>query len=302
MSEPLLAPPRRSAPKELRDRVGRELERAPRRRLRVRYLVAPLAAAVLVVVTVLGISVLSGQRSADPAGPPPPPAPTTIDPTPVTTTAPPRVKSALQRLDGRPLTEREIGRDTKACYAASEWQWRVSDPTIPYARVQRAAGTEGPTRPFRVIVQQNDVSMVVCENGASPEAAPRTTGQAVPNRATPVVEVENFGTFVNMCGPRNTGDVVTSELYAVTDSVAVGRIRINRGATKGPWQLSTPLGGLVYFPMRLAGADAWSKAITFDVQFLDRSGEQVTIQPYGEKGTKTTKTETTPMITCGFRR
>lgn len=300
MSEPLLAPPRRSAPIELRDRIGRELERAPRRRFRVRYLAAPLAAAALVVVTVLGISVVSGQRSADPAGRPP--APTTIRPTALSTAGPPPATSAVQSLDGRPLTERESGRDSTACNAASEWQWRVSDPAIRYARVQRPAGIEEPGRPVRVMIHQNDVSMVVCENGAAPEPAPRTSGQAVPNRATPAVEVENFGSFGSTCETRNTGDVVASELYEVVDSVAVGRIRINRGATKGPWQLSTPLGGLVYFSMRLAGEDAWSKSITFDVQFLDRSGEQVAIQPYGEKGTKTTKTETTAIPTCGSRR
>ena len=64
MSDPLLPPPRRPAPQDLRDRIASDLNRASGRRFRLRYLAAPVAAAALVAITVLGVSTLSGQRRA----------------------------------------------------------------------------------------------------------------------------------------------------------------------------------------------------------------------------------------------
>ena len=208
---------------------------------------------------------------------------------------------AGESLDVRAMTTKEIARDSRSCSAPSQPDGaRVSDPTAQYARVQRRAGPDGPsTTEVRVLVEQDAQLTVACLNGSDPEnGGGEADGLARPSRAVPAVEVADFGTTQGDCATRETSVVTTSELYAVADTVAVGRIRINRGATKGPWQLTTPLNGLVYFPVALTGDDAWTAPVSIDIQFLDRDGKRVTIQPYGASGTGVAQTQTTQPETC----
>ncbi|MET1004383.1 MAG: hypothetical protein ABWX96_02475 [Propionibacteriaceae bacterium] len=321
MSEPLLPPPRRPAPQELRDRIASDLDRTSGRRFRVRYLAAPVAAAALVAVTVLGVSTLSGQRRAEPATPTPvatstdPTQTPTSSPTPTPTqtpaptpetprasespSAPKSLPATLQNLDVRPLTKTEIARDATACASSDSSPGHVADPTSQYARVQRRAGVDGPGSEVRVLVDQDADLTVACQNGTDPETGGGSTdGLARPSRAVPAVEIADYGTTLGDCEDRDASLVTTSDLYAVDDTVALGRIRLNRGKTKGMWQLTTPLNGLVYFPVALTGNDAWTIPMSFDVQFLDHNGKRVTIQPHGAKGTQTTETQTTYVDTC----
>jgi hypothetical protein len=308
MSDPLLPPPRRPAPEHLRDRIASDLDRAAGRRFRVRYLAAPAAAAALVAIIVLGASTFSGHRTTQPATPSPAPVSTgpSVTQTPdaprprrsATTTAP--VPAAPLDLDVRAMTEQEINRDRTSCAAVEQSPGRVSDPTAQYARIQHPASVDGPSSTqVRMLVDQDADQTVSCQNGSDPDSGGGSAdGLARPTTSVPAVEVADFGTVQGDCATRASSEVTTSELYAVADPVATGRIRINRGKEAGPWQLTTPLDGLVSFPIALTGDDAWTVPLSFDVEFLDRDGKRVTIQPHGATGTKTTKRQTTAIETC----
>ena len=307
MTDPLLPPPRRPAPDALRDRISRDLDQVSRRRFRIRYLAAPVAAAGLVAATVLGVTSFSGPpRLAEPANPSPTAGSSTpvspdVTPTPAGTGAVP-LPARSMLLDVRALTRAEIARDAAGCAKTADPDLgTVSDPTAQFARIQRRAGLDGPgDTEVRVLVGVDDEFSQSCEDGHRLELSSRS-GEPAPSRKVPAVEVGNFGSVSSECGDRRTSKVTTSELYAVDDTVAYGQIRVNRGRDKGPWQLTRPADGLVHFSVEVTGEDAWIKPLSFDIQFLDRNGERMVMEPYGARESETTRTQSISLEGCGAR-
>lgn len=266
MNEPLFPPPRRSASQELRDRIELDLATADRRRFKLRHLAAPVAAGTLVVATVLGVSTLSGQRTAEPANPSQPTSPTTsASPTPSS--------AAALSLDGRAMTAAEIAADTRACNGAGA-SVRVKGPTAQFSRVQRRAGvTEPSSTEVRKLIKVGASATWSCSDGAELITSSRS-GAAEPSKKKPAVQLSGSGVS-GECGARAKSRITTDELYAVDDSVATARVRINRGQEKGAWQSTAPSKGLVSVPLEVTGEDAWSTSLSYDIQFLDRSGQQL---------------------------
>jgi hypothetical protein len=164
--------------------------------------------------------------------------------------------------------------------------------------VQRRAEWSGAgSTNVRVLVIEDDASYWSCENGSQWEAAPgpiskRTTSTTTP----PAVEVENYGGFSGQCfGP---GEMVGSELFLVDREVAIGQVRLVGKDHRGPWQTTEPMDGVAAFPLRLAGDGVWQRSVGLEVEFLDRRGDRLPIQPYGQRGTPTTRTYRAEFPTC----
>ena len=119
-----------------------------------------------------------------------------------------------------------------------------------------------------------------------------------PTTAVPVVEVADYGGFSGDCTHSEADTMLGEELFAVGDSVAQGRVRINYGNVQGRWQTTTPVGGYLHFSLGLTGKDAWISSPHADYEFLDADGKVLTVQPYGERGTPTAKRVSMTVSTC----
>jgi hypothetical protein len=308
MSDPWAKPPRRQLPEHLEDRILRELAKAPARRLRLRHLIAPLAAAALVAATVVGVASLGDRRLITPAETASP-YPSTAQPTPAATTSPPREPTptptpAVLELDIRKMTEAEVKKDTRRCLTPDP-----DDPdpvpnsgkrVVRYATVQRRAGIDRVTpEQVRTLILEVGGNTWVCEGGRNMSWTAGAVNPAEPlTSKVPVAEIENYGGFSSSCGssPRTTSE----ELFAVRDEVAVGKMRLLRDGKAGPWQVSRPSRGLIHLPLMVQGVDARSKSITAEIEFADVRGAAVRLQPYGPAGTKTSRRHEVEIRTCGY--
>ena len=309
MSDPLTPPPRRPAPDHLRAGIARTLRQAPSRRLRSRTVVIPLAAASVLAASALGISMLTGQqavRPADPATGYPATASPTATASADRSASPDGSKSSIRpstappsSLVVRAMTRSEIAADTKSCRKAQAEDNlpRSGPPKARYAMVERTGGTTGPTeKEQRILLTEDAVGLWVCENGSNTSWSRGGLTYQKPTAKVPAVEVDSFGDFRAGCGEQ--WNVRADELFAVGDAVRAGRARIVNGDTRGPWQTSEPVGGLVHFLLGLEGAEAQSLSIYAEYQFLDDAGTIVTIQPYGERGTPVATTVRERISTC----
>ncbi len=295
MSDPFGPPPRRPAPHHLQERVLAELDQAGRRRIRPRYVILPVAAAAAAAALVLGVSTLDGRSTVNPAETASPVPPT------VTAPAPTPIREAPVELNVRPMTKAEISADTKKCFEVPEGDTdpipRKGKPKPQYAIVQRVAGIVGPsTKTVRMLITQDEVGVWTCENGSNTSWSADALELPPPTATAPAAEADSYGGGGGGCG--KDAESSATSLYSVTKQVSVGRVRVNRGKTKGQWSTSTPVNGLVHFMYRVRGEDAMRKDITAQFQFLDGEGRPVSQQPYGPRGTKPTTTDTVELFTC----
>lgn len=303
MSDFLTPPPRRPAPAELRQRVAADLQQTPARRLRPRQVLIPLAAASLVGAVALGVSTVTGQTIVAPAVTASPAPASATAPTPASTTAPtPPTADLSFDLDVRPMTRAEIAADTSSCLRPDPTDKspvpRRGTPRTVYAMVEQSAGVAGPLGQVRILITQDDTGGWACENGVNLQWLAGGFTRVRPSAAVPAVEVPNYGGGSGgKCAAGRSQDN-SSVLYAVSDAVRVGRVRVVRGGAKGPWQRSEPRDGYVHFRVSLTGADAWAEDVSVQFQLLGGSGAPLTIQPYGPRGTRTATTDTEKLITC----
>jgi hypothetical protein len=307
MSDPLTPPPRRPAPEHLRNAIARALDQAPHsRRVRLRSVLIPLAAASLIGASVVGASMLGGRPTPGPvqtaspypttASPTTPPTRPTADPSTATT-------KPSASLDVRPMTRAEIAADTKACRRSGgpeDQTPRRGTVKTQYAMVQARAGMAGPgSQQTRVLVVRDAAGTWVCENGDVTQWIPG--GRSAPGltSSVPAAQVLNNGGFSISCGG-GTSESSTQELFAVGDQVAVGRTRLNQGKVKGAWQMSGPNRGFVHFGLVLEGEAAKAASVSMEFQFLDADGDQVSIQPQPADGSgpSTTKTVEVDFVNC----
>jgi hypothetical protein len=285
MSDPFAPPPRRSAPEPLREEIARRLSRATAPRRRVRIVLIPLAAAVMVATVVVGVVVLGGRPSMQPVQTASP-YPTTASPTqprrPASTPTP-SVATASMGLDVRPMSKTEIAADTRSCRRRN-----TPDDGIPrrgavrvlYATVQIQAGVSGPVRrQARALVLQDEEGTWFCENGTNPSW---TAGILLPPGGRGGTHVVSNGGFRTNCG--NSPKVSTEVLFSVGDEVALGRTRINMGSIKGPWQTSRPDRGMINFRLVLEGESTRAKSVFMEFEILDRRGDRVTIHRDEKQG------------------
>lgn len=307
MTDLLAPPPRRPMPERLDRRITDELAAATDRRRRPESAIIPLVAAALVgtMVAVGGTAFRDRERvgPAETASP----VPATGSPTPVPrptrsgsgtpTAAPIRVTT----LNVRPMTKAEIAADTKSCHqreGADDLVRLGGAPKTRYAMVQRRAGWAGAgSAEVRVLIIEDGASHWSCEDGRRYEAARGEISERSTSATTPVVEVENYGGFSSTCRG-GSGDVDSSDLFLVGREVAVGRTRLVGKHHRGPWQTTRPVDGLVAFPFRLDGDAAQERSVDAEFEFLDRDGDRLAIQPYGERGTPTTTTQRMEFVTC----
>lgn len=285
MSDPFAPPPRRPAPEPLRQEIARRLNRASTPRRRVRIVLIPLAAAVMIATVVVGVVVLGGRPSMQPVQTASP-YPTTASPTqprPTASTPTPSVATASMDLDVRPMSKAEIAADSKSCRRRGS-----PDDDIPrrgavrvlYAMVQIQAGVLGPvTDRARTLVLQDEAGTWFCENGKDPSW---TAGSSLTSGGRRDTQIASYGGFAANCG--DTPKVWTEVLFAVGENVALGRTRIRVGSTKSPWQTSRPDRGMVNFRLVVEGRAAWAKSVSMEFEMLDRRGDQVTIHRNEKQG------------------
>lgn len=298
MSDPLLPPPRRPAPAQLRERVLADLRQAPSHRVRPRHLVLPAAAAAAVTAVVVGVSSLGGHSSIAPAQTASPAPPSTSASAPKPTPTP----KAPVNLDIRSMTKAEIAADTKSCRVVDKGDTEPipqrGKPKALFAMVQSVGGLSGASsKQIRMVLSADDVGVWTCEDGSNTEWSADGLDDAGTSGAVPAAEVPNYGGTSASCGGTDP-QATSTELFAVRDKVKTSRMRMIKGKSAGPWMTATPYEDYVHFIFRVRGEDARAKNVSVQFQFLGADGRPVTMQPYGPRGTKTTSTYTTKVETC----
>lgn len=301
-------PPRRPAPDRLRNDIRSQLTAAPVRRVRLRTLVVPVAAASLVGVTIFGVSALGGRRAVAPVQTASPyPATATATPTPrpsARSSAPVTPQPTTATIDVRSMTKAEVRADTLSCRARTAGATdlpRRGTVQVQLAQVQRRAGIDGPLeQPSRTLILHDDAGVWVCENGDNTSWMAGRLTTRTRTTAVPAIEVPNYSDVSADCG--SDARVHAKDLFAVGDQVRAGRVRLVIGDRRGPWQSSTPVDGLVHFLVGLTGPDIESRTVSMQYQFLGSDGQRLTIQPYGQRGTPTTSTLSKSVETCADAR
>lgn len=306
MSESLTPPPRRPAPEELRTRIAADLARAEGRgSQRARVLVAIAAALVLVagVGGVLGATRSDGHQDLVPVERPSPTSTGAtqkprVSPTPRTT---PSAQPEILR--GEPMTAAQIRRDTKSCTTPDP---QDADPVprqgslrTTYASVQPLVTNSTSPVSERVLFVRDDVGQFECIDGQESRWSSLPTQSFEPTAKLPGGEVPNSGGGTSAsCG--KGGDArVDSEVMLQVDAhrVAAARVTVVSDG-QAVRVVDVPVDGpLLYLPVRLSGAAA-RLPMSFGVQLQDDKGHVLTVQPYGEAGTKPTDRLAFTMESC----
>ena len=301
-------PPRRPAPERLHARIADELADADRRRSRRGAVLAPVAAALVLVAGVAGVAGagrLGGQRDLVPAQSPTavPSATTTAGTTPAPTPAP--SVSATERpptVTAEPMTAAQIRRDTARCLTLAPGE---TDPPprrgtlrTTYAAVQPLVTTGGRSSTQRVLFLQDDAGLLQCVDGSRYGWQSRSR-EVVPTAAVPAVQVPNTGGGTSAsCGAAADSQVDSDVLLAVDeDAVAAARIsQVSDGRVVQT--VDVPVSGpFLYAGLRWAGAAARAP-MSFRVELHDARGRTLAVQPYGAVGTGPARRLTFPLQSC----
>ncbi len=305
MSDLFAPPPRRPAPEHLREKIARRLDgvAAPRRRLRI--VLIPLAAAVMIATVLVGVAVLGNQGALQPVQTASP-YPTTASPTPprrtaTTSTPTPSVAKAPTNIDVRPMTKAEIEADMRSCLRPQspvDDNPRGGPIRVRYAMVQIQAGPSGTvSQRGRTLILQDDVGTSVCYGG---EISEWVRGSLLRLEGRRGSQIAAYGLEAFNC--RNNLQVSEGVLFGVGEDVVVGRTRIILDGSKGPWQTSKPHRSMVNFRLVLQGHATLARKVTMEFELLNRRGEQVTILWNSKMGGPDTgKTARMDMETCTDR-
>jgi len=295
-------PPRRPAPEALRRRIQAELDRAEhRRRFGAAPMIALVAAVVMVITVVVGVSAARRPLTAEPAQTSAPSAPAPTKPTPTAsatsasaTPTPTASGPANLSLDVRAMSAGEIRSTRKACYAQRPEEDLPSAEARPvYAQWQRWAGLQGPGwNQSRVLISRApDVGIWTCE-GDVPESDVDNMDEL--STRVPVFQQQGYGTSTGLC-THSSGDTATKEaLFQVLDTVVTARVRLVHDGQVGPWQTTTRTGGYAHFSIGLVGEEAWATSVTAEYEFFDAAGKR--LQAVAERTNTIDKIKTTTRV------
>jgi hypothetical protein len=148
MSDPFARHRADRPPEPLRDEIARRLSLAPAPHRRVRFVLIPLVAAMMIAAVAVGAVVLRSQPSLEPVQTASPYS-TTASPTPprhTPSTSTPSVTTASTNIDVRPMSKAEIAADTRSCMrpVPHDDTPRQGARRVLFAAVQIQAGVSGP--------------------------------------------------------------------------------------------------------------------------------------------------------------
>jgi hypothetical protein len=282
MPDRLPPPLPQPAPQHLRDRIARELDAAPARRVRPRVVLIPLVAASLVAVVMIGAGLVGAHlapnpvQSASPYSASASPTAARSDATPSVTPTPAPPAS----LNVRAMTKAEIAKDTAACLRSDPLLPRRGTPRPRWAMVQHRAGLAGPLGPVRVLIIQDDLNLWLCEDG---DLRAEEAGDLRARWSGPAADTNVSGGTSGICG-RGSAKLVSVAMYAVDNSVAFGQIRLVHHGIPGPWQSSQPTHGFVHLGFALEDHDAFLRSVRMQIQFVSKTGRILRFNPDNQPG------------------
>jgi len=307
MSEDFTPPPRRPAPDELRQRIATDLLSARNRSSRRGRVLAPVAAALVLVAGVggvLGTGRLNGQHELVPVDQPSP-TPTISTTTPSTTPTPkpsPSAPSSVQpeTLPRQAMSAAQKRRDTKSCLEVEgdnppprqgqlRTRYAVEQPLI--------ANSSSPDQ--RVLFLEDDLGQYECVDGVQSGWHALSSSDSGATAGVAGSEVPNTGGGSSAsCDVAEKSRVDSSVLLQVDEQrVDVVRVTLysNRSAVR---IVDLPVDGpTLYVGTRLSGAAA-RLPMSFRVELHDDQGRVLPVQPYGASGTKPAKKLTFTLYSC----
>lgn len=296
MSDDFTPPPRRHAPEDLRQRISAELASARGRTRRRGRVLAPVAAALVLVAAVGGVAGatrLSEQRDLVPRDRPSatPTSRTTPTPAASPSSSPTATPSARpQTLELRGMTEAQIRRDTQSCLevdAGDQPAPRRGQLRTRYAAIQPVITNDTSTITERVLFLQDDLGQYQCIDGVENGWQTLSSHGFRPTAKVPGGEASNGANGQSASCSKKAGSEVSSEVLLEVDPRRVAGARVTLvSAGRAVRAVDVPVDGeSLYVAVRLTGTAA-RLPMSFRVELHDQQGRILPVQPDGAADTR----------------
>ncbi|MFX4271138.1 hypothetical protein ACQBAR_11060 [Propionibacteriaceae bacterium Y1685] len=293
LPDDLRPPSGRQAPESLRRRVTEAIEAEPTRGRSVARVLAPVAAATVLLGGVVGAYQLGADNTQ------PRPADTPSPATPSETASPSAPKStstepAAQSGDVRPINDADAKKLAQKCVSAWDKQQQerggsaehAGEWTVRYAVVKKDLTPGENGKEYSYLVLTDDVAMLDCTDGKpggwgrDPEALdgkPKGNAQGLEETGL------TLGASSQCSDEPGPDDVYAAETaFTVSDRVATVRSRLVLDGRAGPWITTEPNRGVAVAHLKATGEDAWAAKYSLETQLLDRDGKELPIEWYAD--------------------
>lgn len=302
MSDPFAPPPRRPAPDSLHRRIETELKAASRRRLITpARVMAPIAAASVLIAGIWGANQLGAKETLFPADKPstaatasPSPsgsAPTATD-SPTTNPATP-TSTDPEPFTPRKMTKAEISQDTKTCLA----EYRKDPDPRAHGKFRATAGTVIPvltypieTTQLRMLALQDDNGELTCRDGQEPHWS-IPIGEVASEKAPAVIDDGHSETSCYVGGP----SIVQARLgVQVYDPEVNARVTLSVDGKVARTIVQPAMQGRVDVEMRISGPIS-HKPLAYQLEITGADGKTVPLRPWpNQKAEQTHSRELKP--------